>query len=378
MQIKGISREIIDLLVARTTELSQGRNNGCIGFINESGIIDKTTEIVDGGLSGMPLRILLGKITPMEGKSLLEGIEHLPNNAVVVATRPGKTGLITDVGGVDFFNLPIISIGVKDGSSAGVGIIYPKAEYFNMATESEKIDIEILSAMSMENEKDMLRESSKLSLEYLDVAEELPVVESKHEILKNYRGVKKELGLNKTTVNSIDKSLAEALVKQSTNIGQGREVAMMAVIDDNGHVVSNGKTVAGGIGYVPSRLLASSAVDITDTSLRYVYSEKVPINAIIVHTHPGGTGVMHLGDANAGPGSWGRPIIAIGHDNEGQVRGATVIEVSDKLYQLADEDERLNLKFFEAETPEEEADIRNRKFGVAQEYTNLCKPIEMI
>lgn len=377
MQIKGISKEIVNILEQRTSELSQGRNNGCIGFVNEQGIIDKSTEIVDGGLSGMPLRLLLNHITPMAGKSLLEGIQHLPDNAVVIATRPGKTGLITDVSGVDFFNLPIVSIGVKENTFAGVGIIYPKSEYFDLATESENIDIEILSALTMHEEKEMLRESSKLSLKYLNVAEELPVVNTKHEILHNYHGVKSEYGLPRIQVNSIDKPLAEELVRASTDIGQGREVAMMAIIDDNGHVMPKGKTVAGGIGYVPSRMLASSAIDIDGVSLREAYGDKIPANAIIVHTHPGGTGVMHLGDANAGPGSWGRPIIAIGHDNEGQVKGATVIEVSDKLYELADEDERLNLKFFDAETPEQEAELRNRKFGVAQEYTNLCKPIEI-
>lgn len=377
MQVKGISKQVVDMLVQRTTALSQGRNTGCLGFISDNGLVDKSTEIVDGGLSGMPLRVLLGKITDMKGKSLLEGIEHLPDNAIVITTRPGKTGLITDVGGVDFFNLPIISIGVKEGCSAGVSIIYPKPEFFNMATESENIDIKILSAMSMEDEKNILRQSNQLGLKYLEVADKLEVVDAPHEILKNYHGVQKETGLKRMQVKSIDKSLAEKLVHESTEIGQGREVATMGTIDENGNVVPMGKTVAGGIGYVPSRMLASSALDLRGLSLREAYSEKIPENAIIVHTHPGGTGVMHLGDASAGPGSWGRPIIAIGHDNEGNVKGATVIEASDQLFELADEDERLNIKFFDVDTPEQEADIRNRKFGVAQEYTNLCKPIEI-
>ena len=86
---------------------------------------------------------------------------------------------------------------------------------------------------------------------------------------------------------------------------------------------------------------------------------------------------MHVGDAHAGPGTWGRPIIAIGHDKEGQIRGATVIEVTDKLFDLADEDEMLSSKYFETKTPEEEAEIRNRKLGIAQDYTSLCKPIEI-
>ncbi|HEX3032827.1 MAG TPA: peptidase S7, partial [Bacillota bacterium] len=59
------------------------------------------------------------------------------------------------------------------------------------------------------------------------------------------------------------------------------------------------------------------------------------------------------------------------------VRGATVVEVTDRLFQLADEDEQLAQDFFAAETPEEEAEIRNRKFGIAQEYTSLCKAIEI-
>lgn len=177
-------------------------------------------------------------------------------------------------------------------------------------------------------------------------------------------------------INAIDKGLARDLVDRSMEVGQGREVAMMGRIED-GRVVSQGQIVEGGIGFVPSRLLASSAVDISQKSLRKIYSELVPEDAVIVHTHPGGTGVMHIGDANAGPGTWGRAIVAIGHDAKGKIRGATVVESGDKLYQLADEDEQLGLQFFQAETPEREAEIRNRKFGIAQEYTGLCKPIQI-
>ena len=54
-----------------------------------------------------------------------------------------------------------------------------------------------------------------------------------------------------------------------------------------------------------------------------------------------------------------------------------MIETTHQLFDLADEDERLNLEFFEAETPDTEAEIRNRKFAIAQEYTGLCKTIEI-
>ncbi|HWI54081.1 MAG TPA: peptidase S7, partial [Desulfobacteria bacterium] len=178
-------------------------------------------------------------------------------------------------------------------------------------------------------------------------------------------------------INSISLDFAHKLVTKSMEVGQGREVAALGVVDEKGHITQKGEIVIGGIGFVPSRLLASSAVDVSGKSLREIYSKAVPENGVIVHTHPGGTGVMHMGDANAGPGSWGRPIVAIGHDNEGRTKGASVIENVKEVYDYADEDEELNLQFFEAETPEKEAEIRNRKFGVAQEYTNLCKPIEI-
>lgn len=374
--IKGIAVGIVETLVKRTLELSQGRNCGCIGFVNQEGFINSTTEIVDGGLAGLPLRILLGKISPMLGKSILEGLETIPDNSVVISTRPGKTGLITDVGGIDFFNLPVISIGVKDGQAAGVGILYPRDELFDLSTDSEKIDLDTLAALSMNEEKEILRKGTQLSLKYLDVAEELQVVDVAEDKNKTVTA-KDRLKFERFEVNSLDQKLASDLVAKSMEVGQGREVAMMAEVNAEGHVVAKGQTVVGGMGYVPSRLLASSAVDITGKSLREIYSQHVAGNAVIVHTHPGGTGVMHIGDANAGPGTWGRPIIAIGHDKDGKIRGATVIQVSDKLFELADEDEVLNAEFFEADTPEREAKIRNRKFGIAQEYTSLCKSIEI-
>jgi len=373
--IKGIGKGIVETLVKRTLELSQGRNCGCVGFVNKEGYIDSCTEIVDGGLAGLPLRILLGKLGTMEDKCVLEGVSYLPENAIIISSRPGRTGLITDVGGIDFFNLPVVNIGVKEGKAAGVGIVYPEDKLFDLSSESEMIDLESLAALSMEDEKDILRRGSELSLKYLDVSSELEVSDIKEG--NSYPdNLESKFKAERLGVSSIDKKLAEDLVAKSMEVGQGREVAMMAQVKD-GHVIPKGEIVIGGMGYVPSRLLSSSGIDITGKSLREIYTDHVPLDAIIVHTHPGGTGVMHIGDANAGPGTWGRPIIAIGHDKDGKIRGATVIEVSDKLYELSDEDEALNAEFFEADTPEQEAKIRNRKFGIAQEYTSLCKPIEV-
>ncbi|MHB8169994.1 MAG: peptidase S7 [Thermincolia bacterium] len=376
MEIKGISRDIVNRLVERTVSLSQGRNAGCIAFVNQEGIIDGATEVADGGISGLPLRQMLGKITDINNRCILEGLETLPSNSVLITTKPGKTGLVTDVSGVDFFNIPIVSIGVKDGAAVGVGVVYPKDDYFDLATESEQIDLETLAAVSMEDEKSVLRHGVDLTYHYLDITHPLQVVEVADKSMKD-NAIQQKWQLPRVKVNSIDQKLAKELVDRSMEVGQGREVGMVALVDDNGHVIPQGQVVVGGMGYIPSRLLASSAVDITGKSLREIYSRHVPDKAIIVHTHPGGTGVMHIGDASAGPGTWGRPIIAIGHDKDGNIRGATVIEVSDHLYALADEDERLGQEFFEAETPDKEADIRNRKFGIAQEYTGLCKPIEL-
>ncbi|WP_035268319.1 hypothetical protein [Desulfitibacter alkalitolerans] len=375
-RITGISQELVTKLVDRTTQLSQGRNAGCFAFVNEDGIIDEATEIVNGGLSGLPLRSLLNKITPMKEKSLIEGLNFLPENTVFVVTRPGKTGLATDVSGVDFFNCPIVSIGVKNEGTAGISIVYPKPEYFDLSTKSEEMNIATLATSTMDEEKDVLRTNHDLSLKYLEVSEELPQLKCN---LKDASGGKNEeaWSLPRLDVKSIDKNLAASLVDESIKIGQGREVAAIGVIDENSHVTGKGKIIAGGIGYVPSRLLASSFTDISGKSLRVIYSNDIPDNAIIIHTHPGGTGVMHIGDANAGPGTWGRPIIAIGHDKDGNIRGATVIEKASRIFELTDEDEVLNNKFFDAETTEEESHIRNRKFAIAQEFTDLCKPIEL-
>ncbi|PKM45999.1 MAG: peptidase S7 [Firmicutes bacterium HGW-Firmicutes-8] len=377
MKVNGIAGFIVDDLVNITKEISQGRNAGCLGFINKQNIVDRITPIAKGGLAGLPLRKLLNNITDMNGKSLIEGLEAIPDNSVLITTRPGKTGLITDVSGIDFFNMPLIAIGVKNDELAGVGIIYPQTEYFDLATKSEEVELKILAAHTAEEEKEVLRASTELSLKYLDVSTGLEVVKAT-ETEPVYRpNEEKEWKLPRLEVKSISGELAEKLVAKSMEVGQGREVAAIGIINEDGSIEQNGEVVVGGIGFVPSRILASSCVSISGKSLRHLYAGEIPANAVIVHTHPGGTGVMHIGDANAGPGSWGRPIVAIGHDSEGKIRGATVIETIDKVFEFADEDEELGQRFFEADTPEEEAEIRNRKFGVAQEYTNLCKPIEI-
>ncbi|MFZ5639900.1 MAG: peptidase S7 [Bacillota bacterium] len=378
MEIRGIAKYIVNELVRRTNELSQGRNAGCFGLVNRDGIIDRITEISDGGLNGMPLRQQLNNITAMTGKCLLEGLEQLPDRAVLITTRPSHTGLITDINGVDFFNVPLVAIGIKNGRLAGVGLIYPQPEHFDLATQTELIDLRILAAQTMEEEKEIMRRSTEMSLKFLDLSSVIKVEEVPEQPRLTREDFTKPVWkLPRLRINSISEELVKQLVDKSMEAGQGREVAMMAKIDENGHVMARGETVVGGIGYVPSRMLASSCVDIKGKSLRHIYAREVPQDAVIVHTHPGGTGVMHIGDANAGPGTWGRPIIAIGHDNDGRVRGATVIETVDKIFTLAEEDERLGKMFFEAKTPEEETEIRNRKFGIAQEFTNLCKPIEI-
>ncbi|MEW6661262.1 MAG: peptidase S7 [Bacillota bacterium] len=375
MKVKGICREIVERMVQRTRELSQGRNVGSIGFVDEEGYLSSMTEPVDGGLGGIPFRSLLGRVADMGEKSIVEGLTQLPDNAVFITTRPGKTGLITDVSAVDFFGIPIICIGVKAEGAAGVGIVYPKSEYFDLATEAEKLNLATLETKTMEAEKNVLRRSHQLELRYLEVGEELPVVDRKILPLEHRRGQTEKMP--RMDIHGIDAKMAEALVGRSIEIGQGREVAAVGLVDDNGRVSPWGHIVAGGIGFVPARLMASSALDIDGKSLRSIYSEYMDPRAVIVHTHPGGTGVMHIGDASAGPGSWGRPIIAIGHDKDGEIKGATVLEPTASLFKLADEEEKLNLQFFSADTPEEEANIRNRKFGIAQDYTRLCKTIEI-
>lgn len=376
-KIKGIAGYLVEQLVESTSKLGQGRNLGCFGFIDEEGYISSHTELVEGGVSGIPLRVLLGKVAVMEGNSIIEGLKQLPDNAVFITTRPGKTGLITDVTGVDFFNLPVVSIGVKNDGVAGIGLIMPMPEHFDLATKAEHLNLETLVTDTMEAEKEVLRKTNELGLAYLELCDSLPVVDLPEREPVKLPPKESYWRLPRATVTVLNGELAKELVEESISIGQGREVSVIGQLDDQGVVQPLGRIIAGGMGYVPARLMASSAADITGKSLREIYGDVLPDNAVIVHTHPGGTGVMHVGDASAGPGTWGRPIIAIGHDQDGNIKGATVIEVEDRLYRLADEDERLNLAFFEAGTPEAEAEIRNRKFGIAQDYTGLCKPIEL-
>lgn len=378
MRLKGIAGYVVDALVRRTVELGQGRGAGCIGFIDQEGRVTRMTPLVDGGLGGIPLRRLLNGVVDMTGHSLLEGLRRVPPEAVMISTRPGKTGLNTDITGVDFFNIPMITIGVKGDQPAGIGVVYPKAKFYDMATREEELNLSILKARTMEEERDILEETNKIALRYLEVSQELDQIDMPVEPPVEQSAFGDGWSLPRFEVNGLNRHMAELLIEQSMKVSQGREVAALGMCTDDGIVQEQGKVVVGGIGFVPSRLLASSAVDITGKSLYQVYSELVDPRAVIVHTHPGGTGVMHMGDANAGPSTWGRPIIAIGHDQQGNIRGATVIQHNDQLFTLADEDEELSQKFFEAGTPQAETEIRNRKFGIAQEYTNLCLPIELI
>jgi hypothetical protein len=375
LNIIGISKGIADALVARTVELGQGRGAGAIGFRDDKGYITEISEIVDGGLRGVPFRKLVSRVVGMEKVSVIEMIEDLPDNAVFISTRPGKTGLNTDIWGVGLFNLPVITIGVRENAAAGVSVIYPKPEFFDLATTSEDLRLKTLDAKTMEEEKAVLLESLNLDHRYLEASSEVPIVDMSFTVIENEKHSNGNVRFPRLSVNSIDGTFAREMVARSLAVGQGREVAAIGHVDSQGHVTPVGAIVAGGIGYVPARLLASSAVDITGKSLREVYARLMPGDVCIVHTHPGGTGVMHIGDAGAGPGSWGRPIIAIGHDKDGRIRGATVLEPSDKMFELFMEDEELSLRFFQAETAQEETEIRNRQFGIAQEFTNLCKEL---
>ncbi len=377
MKIDGIGSFVIDRLVKRSNHLRQGRAAGAIGFVNKKGYIDALAPIVNGGLSGLPYREMMGKIAQTEGKSLIEIVNQLPDNAVVITTNPGKTGVIVGTGGLDIFNLPMVSVGVKMGEPAGVGIIYPTKDNFELAAESEEISLERLTARTMEEEREILRESFNLRLKYLDICQELEIVDVKEKKI-DFSEVRRREGwhIEAIKAQSLDEEFATRLVRKSSEVEQGREVAAMGEIRD-GHIIQKGEIVIGGMGYVPSRMLASSYVQIEGTSLREAYTNKIPNNVVIVHTHPGGTGVMHMGDAMAGPGTWGRPVVAIGHDKDGQIKGATIIEVSSKVADLADEYEEVGQRYYLAQTSEEEAEIRKRRFGIAQEYTDLCKTLEI-
>ncbi|GAW31782.1 peptidase S7 [Carboxydocella sp. JDF658] len=377
MKVQGIAKAIVDKLLETSNRLGQGRNCGVFGLVNEQGIIDCITPLVEGGISGLPLRQLLKYICNMEGRPVIEGLMSLPDNAVFIITRPGKSGLITDVSGINFFGCSVVAIGIKHKRVAGIGYIDVRPDYFDLGTKAERVDLDILAADNMNEERRVLQASNELAQRFLYLSEPVSVVETE---LKPWPGpfCQQNWQLQRFEVNTIAKELAQELVVKSTEVGQGREVAVIGIVDEKGHVTGMGKPVVGGMGYIPSRLIASSAVDISGRSLKEIYAKLVPENAVFVHTHPGGTGVMHMGDAMAGPGTWGRPIIAIGHDQDGNIKGATVIEVREEIFRLADEDEKISQEFFQAETPEAEAEIRNRKFGIAQEFTALCKAIELV
>ncbi len=121
-------------------------------------------------------------------------------------------------------------------------------------------------------------------------------------------------------VESISKELVDALVKRSMEVEQGVEVGAICKLVD-GHVIPAGRIVTGGMGYLPSRRLASSYTEENGYSLREIYAHRIPLDTVIVHTHPGGTGVMHSGDAINGPDIFGRPIIAVGMIRQLRLRG---------------------------------------------------------
>lgn len=374
MKIRGIASSIVDRLVERSNELGQGRGAGAFGLCDAEGYVTSCSELMDGGISGLPFRQLLSKLVDMQGRSILEGINQLPENVVVIATAPGSTGVIVSTSAINLFDVPVINIGIKDEKMIGIGVLYPEDHLYDLSTRSEQVQLEILNAVSMKEERELMKASSELRLEYLDISEEIfPVDRPETE----FRITKRDWKVKPHDVVSIDRAFADALVSKSSSVEQGREVAAMGIVDDKGHVTQHGEIVIGGMGYVPSRILASSFGDISGKSLREIYTSDIPENAVIVHTHPGGTGVMHMGDAMAGPGTWGRPIIAIGHDRYGELKGATVIGLDPKVAELADEYEEVGQQFFLAKTPQEEADIRKKRFAIAQEYTDLCISIDI-
>jgi hypothetical protein len=377
LEVKGIAEVIVDKLVKRSNQLGEGRAVGTVGFVDESGYISTCSEIIDGGLSGLPYRMLLSAISSSKNCSLLEMINRLPENSVVISTDPGQTGIIVNTGGINIFNHPVVKVGVKNREAVGVGILFPKEENFNLASESEKAQLDSLAALSMEDERKALKESTEIRLKYLGISGELPIVSlSTEEDLSEEKSTKK-WEMPQPEINSIEREFASKLVDKSISVEQGREVAAFGVIDENGHVSQASKLVVGGMGYIPPRLLASSFKEVYNISLREAYTEVIPFDTVIVHTHPGGTGVMHMSDAMAGPGMWGRPIMAIGHNKKGEIKGASVIELTDRLCQLADENEGLEQKFFQVETPEEELKIRKRRYKIAQEFTDLCKQVDI-
>ncbi len=374
--IKGIAKDIVMKVEERSNKLGQGRNVGLIGFIDEEGYVSSHGSIIDGGLSGLPLRILLSTVIDNHTGSLLDLINQLPENAVYISTAPGKTGIITNTGGINIFDLPIIKIGIKNNQAVGAGILYPEKKLFELASHSEKIQLKNLAANSMEEEREALRELAELRLQYLDISGEIPFLDIPTDNIPVSVSNKKQTNTD-LDIKGLKKSFAERLVSKSNKIEQGREVAAIGLVNNQGFIEQAGDIVVGGMGYVPSRMLVSGFKDISGISLRKTYTEIIPKEAVIVHTHPGGTGVMHMGDAMAGPGTWGRSIVAIGHDQEGNIKGATIVNYSEKLSQLINEYEEVDQLFFKAETQAEESEIRKRRYQIAQEFTDLCMELEI-
>jgi len=375
VKIQGISRDLVNTMVQRGNQLGQGRQVGTIGFINEDGVIDCYNQIIDGGVSGLPHRHMLQEISHRDKASLIEMINSLPDNAVYIRTDPGQTGIIVSTSAINIFNLPVINIGVKHGQVAGIGIVYPEERHFRLATRSENAQLDSLAAKNMEAEKKALEKVTKLRLEFLNISEELPIIDDN--VSQNCQRAKKPWVINRQEPVSVEESFAKELVAKSLEVEPGREVAAFGKIDENGHITRCSEIVVGGMGYIPSRLLASSYKDITGLSLREFYSEKMPLDTAIVHTHPGGSGVMHMSDAMAGPGMWGRPIIAVGHDEKGDIKGVMTIKMQDRLFELADENEYLEQQFFKVQKPEEEVKLRKRRYKIAQEFTDLCDQLKL-
>jgi len=381
--IQGISKLVVEKLVNRSNKLSQGRPVGAIGYVDEEGIISSYNKLTDGGVSGLPFRKLLKNISAHDKASLLEMINSLPDNAVYLATDPGQTGIVVNTRAINVFNLPVVKIGVKHQQVAGIGILYPEKQHFELATRSEEAQLNSLAARTMDEEKEALKKIARLRLKFLDISSKLTMVEKKEE---NNTPLKKTCTSNngddawqipRHEVSSLEESFAQNLVEKSLAVEPGREVAAFGEIDDNGHITCCSEIIVGGMGYIPSRLMASSYKEINKRSLREAYTEIIPLNTVIVHTHPGGSGVMHMSDAMAGPGMWGRPIVAVGHDEKGNIKGAMSIEPQDKLFELAEEKEELEQRFFEVDNPEEEVKLRKRRYKIAQEFTDICEQLEI-
>lgn len=375
MDIKGIARPLVEKMVNQSNILGQGRKVGTIGYVDDDGVISSYSEIIDGGVSGIPHRIMLSEISHRENASLLEMINSLPDNAVYITTDPGQTGIIINTSAINLFGMPVIKIGIKHQQVAGIGILKPEQKHFKLATRSEKAQLESLAAKDMEAEREALRGVTKLRLKFLEISGELEAV--KAEASQEYLRCQKPWTISRHNLVSVDGEFARELVNKSLDTEPGREVAAYGKIDEEGNISRCSEVIVGGMGYIPSRLLANAYHEIKGMSLRKFYTEIIPENTAIVHTHPGGSGVMHMSDAMAGPGTWGRPIVAIGHDEEGDIKGAMAVQKSDKLFQLADENEALEQEFFRVEDPEAEVKLRKRRYNIAQEFTDLCNQLEL-